>query len=71
MKKKEFYIPSRDGVHRLHVVLWEPETEVRAVVQISHGMTEMIERYQDFALFLAWLCGDWKRPFRAWPDGWK
>lgn len=21
MKKKEFYIPSRDGVHRLHVVL--------------------------------------------------
>lgn len=52
MRKKEFYIPSRDGVHRLHVILWEPETKVKAVVQISHGMIEMIERYDDFALFL-------------------
>lgn len=39
-------------VHRLHVVLWEPDTAVKGVVQISHGMTEMIERYEDFALFL-------------------
>lgn len=52
MIKKEFYIPSADGVHRLHVVLWEPDTEVKGVVQISHGMIEMIERYEDFALFL-------------------
>ena len=52
MRRKDFYIPSRDGVHRLHVVLWEPEGEVRAVVQISHGMIEMIDRYEDFALFL-------------------
>ena len=52
MIKKEFYIPSADGVHRLHVILWEPDTEVRGVVQISHGMIEMIERYEDFALFL-------------------
>lgn len=52
MIKKEFYIPSADGVHRLHVILWEPDTEVKGVVQISHGMIEMIERYEDFALFL-------------------
>lgn len=52
MSKKEFYIPSKDGVHRLHVILWEPETEVKAVVQISHGMTEMMERYGHFAKFL-------------------
>ncbi len=52
MGKKEFRIPSRDGVHKLHVVLWEPEGDIRGVVQISHGMTEMIERYEDFALFL-------------------
>ena len=52
MKRKDFYIPSRDGVHRLHVVLWEPDTEVKAVVQLSHGMVEMIERYEDFARFL-------------------
>lgn len=52
MKRRDFHIPSKDGVHRLHVVLWEPETEVKAVVQISHGMIEMIDRYEDFALFL-------------------
>ena len=52
MIKKEFYIPSADGVHRLHVILWEPDTEVKGVVQISHGMIEMIERYEEFALFL-------------------
>ena len=52
MIKKEFYIPSADGVHRLHVILWEPDTEVKGVVQSSHGMIEMIERYEDFALFL-------------------
>lgn len=52
MRRKDFYIPSKDGIHRLHVVLWEPEGEVRAVVQISHGMVEMIDRYEDFALFL-------------------
>ena len=22
MEKKEYYIPSKDGIHRLHVVLW-------------------------------------------------
>lgn len=52
MRRRDFYIPSRDGVHRLHVVLWEPQQEVKAVMQISHGMVEMIDRYEDFALFL-------------------
>lgn len=49
---KEIKLPSNDGVHELHVVIWEPETEVRAVLQISHGMTEMITRYDHFAEFL-------------------
>ncbi|MCI7792021.1 MAG: alpha/beta hydrolase [Lachnospiraceae bacterium] len=49
---KEIQLPSHDGVHKLHVVIWEPETEIRAVLQISHGMIEMIERYDDFAGFL-------------------
>lgn len=50
--KKELQLPSHDGVHKLHVVVWEPRTEVNAVLQISHGMVEMIERYNDFACFL-------------------
>lgn len=52
MKRKELAVPSKDGIHKLHVVLWEPEGEIKGIVQISHGMTEMIRRYEDFALFL-------------------
>jgi alpha-beta hydrolase superfamily lysophospholipase len=53
MSRKDFTIPSKDGVHKLHVVLWEPDCgDVKGVVQISHGMTEMIERYDNFARFL-------------------
>lgn len=52
MRRKDFKILSRDGVHKLHIVIWEPETEIRAVVQISHGMIEYIDRYADFAMFL-------------------
>lgn len=52
MGRKNYRIASRDGIHRLHVVLWQPEGTVRAVVQISHGMVEMIERYEAFALYL-------------------
>lgn len=49
---KQLQLPSNDGIHKLHVVVWEPESPVRAVLQISHGMIEFIERYQDFAAFL-------------------
>lgn len=49
---KELQIPSVDGIHKLHVVVWEPASEVKAVVQISHGMVEFIERYADFAAYL-------------------
>lgn len=49
---KEIRLLSNDGVHKLHVIIWEPDTEVKAVLQISHGMTEMITRYDHFARFL-------------------
>ncbi len=45
-------IPSTDKKNKLHVVVWKPEDEVRAIVQISHGMIEYIERYDEFARFL-------------------
>ena len=50
--KKHIYFPSSDGKTRLHGVIWESETEPRAIVQISHGMVEYVERYEDFAAFL-------------------
>lgn len=54
IQKEEFYYDSRDGIHKIHAVKWIPETEnIKCVVQIVHGMTEHIERYDDFAKYLA------------------
>lgn len=49
---KEFKIPSTDNVNNLHVYCWEPDGKPSAIVQISHGMTEHLKRYDDFASFL-------------------
>lgn len=49
---EEIYIPSTDQKNRLHVVIWKPEGESRAVLQISHGMVEYTERFHTFARFL-------------------
>lgn len=51
--RTEHTIPSSDGKSRLHIMLWRPEGEIRAVVQISHGMIEHIGRYNEFAETLA------------------
>lgn len=53
MTKKELYLPSKNGKYYLHTFVWIPEEEVKAVVQISHGMQEYVDRYDDFARFLA------------------
>lgn len=53
MKKDEFYLKSNDGMTDLHVITWVPEGEVRAVLQLTHGMVEYIDRYHDFAVFMA------------------
>lgn len=52
IRKTEFFIPSSDGVSRLHCVCWEPE-RTQAVLQIAHGMMEHILRYEEFAGYLA------------------
>lgn len=52
-RRREFRIPSSDGKSRLHVVLWEPEGEVKLLLLLSHGMTEHIMRYDPFARFMA------------------
>ena len=51
--KKEFYFPSSDGQTRIHAIIWKPEQEIKAVLQICHGMVEYIDRYHDFAAYLA------------------
>ena len=52
MVKNEFTYPSRDGKTPIHAVIWRPEGEVRAVLQISHGVAEYALRYEPFAAFL-------------------
>ena len=53
MKKEHFFLPSGDGKTKLHGIVWEPDGgEIRAVLQLVHGMAEHIERYHEFAAYL-------------------
>ncbi len=45
MEIHEFYIPSSSGLANLHCMEWIPNGEVKAVVQIAHGMMEHVGRY--------------------------
>ena len=50
---KDFYFNSSTGKNRIHTRMCIPDGEVRAVVQIVHGIAEHIVRYDDFMSFLA------------------
>ena len=50
--RDEFYFPSKDGNTEIHTIEWKPEGEVKAVLQLSHGMVEYIKRYDEFAEFM-------------------
>lgn len=53
MVTSNFTFLSNDGKTAVHAVKWAPdEGEIRAVLQITHGMVEYIERYMSFAQFL-------------------
>ncbi|MGC8764495.1 MAG: alpha/beta fold hydrolase [Brevinematia bacterium] len=49
--REEFYFSASDG-KKLHCVKWVGSFNPKAVVQISHGMMEYIERYDEVASFL-------------------
>jgi len=53
MSKSEYKIKTADN-KEIHVYEWIPEDEqnIKAVLQIAHGMAEHGDRYEDFALFL-------------------
>lgn len=51
--RDEFYYPSRDKVTHIHGMEWKPEGDVKAVLQMCHGMVEYIDRYDEFASYLA------------------
>jgi len=61
--KKEAYFNSSTGVNKIRTLIWlDDEKEPKAVVQLSHGMAEHIDRYDDFARFLVMngyvVCGN-------------
>ena len=51
MVKNEFYYLSSDNKTQIHAVEWKPEKEIIGVIQIAHGVTEHILRYEQFAEF--------------------
>ncbi len=54
IRKEEFYFDSRDRESKIHAVKWIPDVELPVCIfQIVHGMAEHIERYDEFAAFLA------------------
>lgn len=51
--RNEFYYPSGDGRTQIHGMEWLPEGRIKGVLQICHGMVEYIERYDEFAGYMA------------------
>ncbi len=53
MNKSEYKLKAIDGT-QIHVYEWLPDepTDVKACLQIAHGMAEHAKRYDDFATFL-------------------
>lgn len=47
-----FTFPSSDGLHSVSAVWWRPQGTPRGVVQLVHGISEYMGRYDSFARFL-------------------
>lgn len=47
--KNELTYKSQDNITDIHAVIWTPTLPVKAIVQMSHGMIEHIERYDNLA----------------------
>lgn len=51
MTKRDFFYLSADGKTQIHAVEWLPDDKPQAVLQIAHGVTEHILRYEELADF--------------------
>jgi alpha-beta hydrolase superfamily lysophospholipase len=62
MTKLEQFFPSADGKNQIAYTVWIPDSTPRGIVQIVHGMTEYVDRYEDLARFFCEnglvVCGD-------------
>lgn len=46
---KQYFEFIGHGAIALPAVIWQPEQEIRAILQITHGMTEHMDRYESLA----------------------
>ncbi|MCR5557321.1 MAG: lysophospholipase [Butyrivibrio sp.] len=53
VRKEELTYKSRDRQSTIHAIKWIPDGEPVALLQIIHGMQEYIDRYDEFARYLA------------------
>lgn len=58
--KTEIFEFAGYGNTNLPAVLWLPEGQIKAVLQIAHGMTEHMGRYQRFAPICAAVESQWQ-----------
>ena len=49
--KDGFYFRQRMEIE-IHTIEWKPEGQVKAVLQLSHGMVEYVDRYSEFTEYL-------------------
>lgn len=51
--REEFYVDSSDGIHMIHGYRWyDPEIQIKGVLQLVHGMLEYIDRYEELAEYM-------------------
>ena len=53
IKEEHFQFKSGHGSIQCHGMRWIPDGKVQAVLQIAHGMSEHIERYRAFGMYMA------------------
>ncbi len=53
VRKEELTYKSRDRQSTIHAIKWIPEGQPIALLQIIHGMQEYIDRYDEYARYLA------------------
>lgn len=53
MNKEEFYFKSSDGQTNIRAMRYIPDGDIKAILQIAHGMVEFIDRYENFAQYLS------------------
>ena len=67
--KSRFTYLSRDGIHKCQAYKWQNDNvPVKGILQIIHGMQEHMERYDEFASFMAMTIWDMVLPY--YPRNW-